>query len=62
MTHDSLPYPPAMLYPVILQVSPEIKQFSGADRARALSRIARRALALSAEISGLKTGDLVKNA
>jgi len=62
MTHDSLPHPPAMLYPVILPVSPEVRQLSGADRARALSRIARRALDVCGEKSGLKTGDLVKNA
>lgn len=62
MTHENFSHPPAMLYPVILQVNPEVRQLSGSDRARALSRIARLALALSAEISDLKTGDLVKNA
>lgn len=62
MTHDSSPHLPAVLYPVILQVNPEVRLLSGSDRARALSRIARRALDVCAEISGLKTGDLIKNA
>jgi 4'-phosphopantetheinyl transferase len=53
---------PDMLYPVILPVSPEDRRLAGADRVRSLSRIARRALAVCAEKSGLKIGEFIKNA
>jgi 4'-phosphopantetheinyl transferase len=62
MTLDISTCASAILYPVILPVCPEVRQLSGSDRARALSRIARRALAVCIEKSGLKITDLTKNA
>jgi 4'-phosphopantetheinyl transferase len=49
------------LFPVILPVAEELQKLSGKDKVDHLSRIAREALKLSAEKSGVTLGKLLKN-
>ena len=49
------------LFPVILPVPPEVREFQPRDRVIYLSRHARRALKISAEKSGVRFGELVKD-
>jgi 4'-phosphopantetheinyl transferase len=52
---------PMTLFPVILPVAEELKKLSGKDKVDHLSRIAREALKLSAEKSGITLGKLLKD-
>jgi 4'-phosphopantetheinyl transferase len=49
------------IYPVVLPVPEEEKRLAGRQRVSNLSRLARRALGISAEKSGLKLGKLSKD-
>ena len=49
-----------VIYPVILSVPDSAKELTRRDRVKYLSRHARRALKISAEKSGIKLGDLIK--
>jgi len=50
------------IYPVVLPVPPAVRELPARERARALSRRAREALAISAERLGLELGPLDKDA
>jgi len=52
---------PMTLFPVILPVAEELQKLSGKDKVDHLSRIAREALKLSAEKSGVTLGKLLKD-
>ena len=52
---------PMTLFPVILPVAEELQKLSGKDKVDHLSRIAREALKLSAENSGVTLGKLLKD-
>jgi 4'-phosphopantetheinyl transferase len=52
---------PMTLFPVVLPVAEADRNFSGAERVARLSRIAREALRLSAEKSGVVLGELLKD-
>lgn len=49
-----------VIYPVILSVPASAKELTRRDRVKYLSRHARRALKISADKSGIKLGDLIK--
>lgn len=49
-----------VIYPVILSVPAGAKELTRRERVKYLSRHARRALEISAEKSGIKLGDLIK--
>jgi len=49
------------LFPVILPVPPEVRDFKPRDRVIYLSRHARRALEISAKKSGVRLGELAKD-
>ena len=50
-----------ILHPVILPVPAEVQEFKPKDRVIFLSRYARRALKRSAERSGIRAGELIKD-
>jgi 4'-phosphopantetheinyl transferase len=52
---------PMTLFPVVLPVAEADRNLSGAERVARLSRIARKALRLSAEKSGVVLGELLKD-
>jgi 4'-phosphopantetheinyl transferase len=52
---------PMTLFPVILPVAEELQKLSGKDKVDHLSQIAREALKLSAEKSGITLGKLLKD-
>jgi len=52
---------PMTLFPVVLPVTEADRKLSGAERVARLSRIAREALRLSAEKSGVVLGELLKD-
>lgn len=54
-------FPNRTLFPVILPVPAEVGDFSPRDRVIFLSRLARKALQISAEKSGTRLGELVKD-
>lgn len=54
-------FPNQTLFPVILPVPAEVHDFKPRDRVIYLSRHARRALNISAEKSGVRFGELVKD-
>ena len=51
----------ALLFPVILSVPAQVGNYSPRDRVKYLSRHARKALQISAEKSGARIGELVKD-
>ena len=52
---------PVILFPVILPVGEEVERLSGEEKVALLSRVSRRALALSAEKTGVVLGEVRKD-
>lgn len=52
---------PMILFPVVMPVAETDRKLSGAERVARLSRIAREALGLSAQKSGVVLGELLKD-